>query len=271
MPRRMNTSYFAAAAVGLLILAGHAPAQQADKADGPRAVALLLDTFKIVEGRYAMDARGNYVRAGADARVIPAASVLFVGTSRDDVTKYLAGRAAADPTPPAKLPPGDFNTVAAKTFPTKVQPILSNLCASCHAKPDYAGTFKLKAIPTGFADADAARANAVAAVVHIDRAGPSASDLLAKCVTAHGGQKLPACRDRSHPAYATLELWAHGMTLAEGSPVPVVVPAVKPPLPPAVLVAAKVRPVPAVRMPTPAGPTDPFDPHEFNAAAGGKK
>lgn len=271
MPRRMNTSYFAAAAVGLVILAGHAPAQQAEKADGPRAVALLLDTFKIVEGRYSLDARGNYVRAGKGTHVIPAASVLFVGTSRDHVAKYLAGRADAESKPTAKLAPGDFNSVAAKAFPTKVQPILTNLCATCHAKPDYAGTFKLKAVPAGFADADAARANAVAALVHIDRVNPSASDLLAKCVAAHGGQKLPACRDRAHPAYATLELWAHGMTLAEGTPIPKTVPTVKPPQPPAVLVAAKVTPPPAGKMPTTAGPTDPFDPREFNAAAGAKK
>ena len=270
----MTTSYFAAAAVGLVILAGHAPAQQAGKpepADGPRAVAILLDTFKIVEGRYALDARGNYVRAGKGTHVIPAASVLFVGTSRDQVAKYLAGRADAESKPAAKPAPGDFNSVAAKAFPTKVQPVLTNLCATCHARPDYAGTFKLKAVPPGFADADAARLNAIAALVHIDRASPSASDFLAKCVTAHGGQKLPACRDRAHPAYATLELWAHGMTLAEGTPIPTTVPRVKPSQPPAVLVAAKVTPPPAGKMLTPAGPTDPFDPREFNAAAGAKK
>ena len=268
----MKTSYFLAAAAGLQILAGVALAQKPEKPAGPQAVVLLLDSFKIVEGTFATDPRGNYVRGRGDAtQVIPATTVLFVGTSRDDVAKYLAGRAAADPALPAQFAPGDFNSVAAKAFPTKVQPVLTNLCATCHARPDYAGTFKLKAVPPGFADADAARLNAIAALVHIDRASPSASDFLAKCVTAHGGQKLPACRDRAHPAYATLELWAHGMTLAEGTPIPTTVPRVKPSQPPAVLVAAKVTPPPAGKMLTPAGPTDPFDPREFNAAAGAKK
>ena len=57
-------------------------------------MALLLDTFKIVEGTFTLDARGNYVRPGSATQVIPAASVLFVGAGRDDVTKYLAARAA---------------------------------------------------------------------------------------------------------------------------------------------------------------------------------
>jgi len=265
----MRTSYFLAAAAGLQILAGGLPAQTAPakpaKADGPRAVALLLADFRIVEGTFTLDARGNYVR-GDGAQVLPAASVLFAGTGRDDVAKYLARRAAAAAAakPPALLAPGDFNGVAARAFPTRVQPVLTNLCANCHARPDYAGTFKLKPVPAGFADADAARANLVAALVYLDRSAPSASELLAKCVTAHGGQKGPACRDRAHPGYASLELWAHGMASADGTPIPTAVPAP----PPAVLAAAKVPPLPpAVKMPTPAGPTDPFDPREFNAAA----
>ena len=220
MPPRMNTSYFLAAAAGLQIVAGVALAQKPDKPAGPQAVVLLLDTFKVVEGTFTTDPRGNYVRGSGDAtQVIPAASVLFVGSGRDDVAKYLAGR-AADPALPARFAPGDYNTVAAKAFPSKVQPILTNLCASCHAKPDYAGTFKLKAIPTGFADADAARANLLVAFAHLDRAKPSANELVAKCVTAHGGQKAAACRTAAHPAAAALDAWAHGMALPEGAALP---------------------------------------------------
>lgn len=215
----MKTSYFLAAAAGLQILAGYALAQTPEKPNGPQAVVLLLDTFKVVEGAFTTDPRGNYVRGTGDAtQVIPATSVLFVGTGRDDVAKYLAGRAAAGPALPAQFAPGDFNTVAAKAFPSKVQPILTNLCAACHAKPDYAGTFKLKAIPTGFADADAARANLLVTFAHLDRVKPSASELMAKCVTAHGGQKAPACRTAAHPAAIALEAWAQGMAQAEGTP-----------------------------------------------------
>ncbi len=262
----MKTSYLAAVAAVLLILAGPAPAQTPEPTPetpaGPKGVALLLDSLRIVEGTFTVDARGNYVRVGG-TQVIAAASVLFVGTSRDDVAKYLAGR-AADPKPAVKFAPGDFNGVAAKAFPTTVQPVLTNLCAGCHAKADYAGTFKLQPIPTGFADPDAARANTVTAAVHLDRAAPSASDLLAKCVTAHGGQKSPALRDRSHPAYSRLELWAHGMALADGTPTPQVVPKAAKSPPPAVLVSKPTAAAaPVVKPPTP--PADPFDPREFNA------
>jgi len=271
MQPRMKTSYFAAAAAGLVILAGpafaqkpepHAPAAPpAASPAGPQGVALLLDTLRVVEGTFTLDARGNYVRVGGVAQVVPAGSVLFVGTSRDDVAKYLAGRANA-PTPAAKPSPGDFNGVAAKAFPTTIQPVLTNLCATCHAKPDYAGTFQLKPIPTGYADPEAARANTVTAFTHLDRADPSASELLSKAVTAHGGQKTPALRDRSHAAYRVLELWAHGMTSPEGTSIPQAVPKPKPTLPPAVLVS---KPPAATVKPAPPVPSDPFDPRAFNA------
>ena len=154
-----------------------------------------------------------------------------------------------------------------RAFPTTVQPVLTNLCAGCHAKPDYDGTFQAgKPVPTGYADAAAARANLVAAFAHLDRADPSASDLLLKSVTPHGPQKSPALRDRTHPAYAALELWAHGMALPEGSPVPATVPAAKPQLPPAVFVSAKPAAPRAVKLPTPPASADPFDPAAFNAA-----
>ena len=249
--------------MGLLILSATASAQTpapAAPAAGPQGVALLLDTLRVVEGTFTLDARGNYVRVGGVTQVVPAGSVLFVGTSRDDVAKYLAGRANAPP-PAAKSPSGDCNGVAAKAFPTTIQPVLTNLCAGCHAKPDYAGTFQLKPIPTGYADPAAARFNAVVALKHLDRANPSASELLAKAVTAHGGQKLPALRDRSHAAYRTLELWAHGMASPEGTPIPQGVPKAKPTLPPAVLVS---KPPPAAK-PVPPEPSDPFDPRAFNA------
>jgi len=273
----MKTSYFAAAAAGLLILAGPTLAQKPEPPAapagpaagtpvsppaGPQGVALLLDTLRIVEGTFTLDARGNYVRVGGEAQVVPAGRVLFVGTSRDDVAKYLAGRANA-PTPAAKSAPGDFNGVAAKAFPTAIQPVLTNLCAGCHAKPDYAGTFRLKPIPTGFADPEAARANAVTAFTHLDRADPSASEFLSKAVTAHGGQKAAALRDRTHAAYRNLELWAHGMALAEGTPIPTAEPKPKPALPPPVLVSKPSALPPPATKPVPPG--DPFDPQVFNA------
>ena len=195
--------------------------------DRPRPVVLLLDDYKLVSGTFALDARGNYVRAGDATQVYEAKRVLFVGASAPEVRAFLAARAKEPAATAAKPPAGDFNAVAAAAFPTRVQPLLTNLCAGCHAKPDYAGAFKLRPIPPGHADADAARANLAAAFVHLRRDDPSASDLLAKAVTAHGGQKAAALPRPSHPAYRTLELWAHGLMTADGTALPTVVPPAK--------------------------------------------
>lgn len=279
-PTTMNASYFVAALLGLAILASPAAAQPPAPAptstQGPRHQVLLLDTFKIVEGYYDRTAAGDYVRqVGKVTEVTPAAAVLFTGESRDQVNRYLVSRAAAGAAPaekPVTKPSAGGNSVAGKAYPTKIQPIVHNLCAHCHAKPDYAGAFKLKPIPTGFADLPACRANAAAAFAHVNPADPSASDLLAKCLTAHGGQKRPAIHVREHPAYKSLELWAHGMAAPEGSPVPQVVPAAAPAPAPAVFVSAPRPATTATPAKPPAGaPADPFDPAEFNRAPPVKK
>ena len=62
----------------------------------------------------------------------------------------------------------------------------------------------------------------------VSRDDPSASPLLVKAVTAHGGQRAPAFYNQSHPAYRNLELWAHWAAGPEGSPMPEAVPVRKP-------------------------------------------
>src|SRR5437762_5327737 len=50
---------------------------------------------------------------------------------------------------PALIPPAvqeaeiDVTADGAASFATKAHTLLANLCADCHAKPTYAGTFKL--------------------------------------------------------------------------------------------------------------------------------
>ncbi len=266
----MTPSYFRTAATILLFLTATATAQPPKaetptNPDGPRPVVLLLDDYKIVAGTFSLDARGNYVRAGDATNVIAAKRVLFVGTSAPEVKEFLATRAKEIAAKTARPPAGNFNRVAANAFPTKVQPLLTNLCASCHAKPAYTGSFKLKPIPRGYADADAARANLAATAAHLNHPDPSASDLLTKSVTAHGGQKVAALPRSSHPAHETLALWAHGMAATDGTPIPTVIPTPKPTLPPAVFVS-KPRVIPTKTAAVVPTVTDPFDPAEFNRA-----
>jgi hypothetical protein len=158
----------------------------------------------------------------------------------------------------------------ATTFATRVQPILANLCVDCHARPDYAGTFKLLRV-TGFeAGPQSSQANLRATVGQLLKSDPANSPLLTKAVLAHGGLKLPPFVSRQLPGFRILESWVilavgpaspssggmgpNAQPLAQqGQPMPPVVSVpVAPSLPavPAVVAVPPVLPTPAVLPPT---------------------
>ncbi len=265
-------------AVLLLVAAGVRADPPADPARPPdpagpvftdRPTVLLLDTFRIVEGEFTRTPGGDYAvtRAGVTT-THPAAKVLFAGYSRTGVSEFLAARAAAQSPAPATATVGlnDYNSLALKAFPSRVQPVLSNLCASCHAKPDYPGRFKLTPVSLGHADPAGSAQNLRVVLGAIDRADPSTSDLLTKLVTKHGAQRQPSLLVRTHPALARMELWAHWATTADGTPELLSVPRKAP-----VIVSPPTTPTvarPGPTLPAPAAPAgDPHDPGAFNRAA----
>ncbi len=248
----MKPSYVVFAA--LLVFASLALAQTPPPKAEHRV--LLLDNFLIVEGLTERTPDGGYlVRKGGDALRFTEKRVLFIGDSRDAVRRHLDERARM-PVVVKSAVPGEPNTAAMRAFPTTVQPVLMNLCASCHAKPEYAGEFKLARVPEGYANPDATAQNAKAVGRFVVRDAPSTSPLLGKMVTAHGGQRRPALPDRMHAAYQKLELWVLWAAGPEGSAAP---PAVPPP---------RQKPVaPTSPAPTPHPKSDdPFDPDVFNRA-----
>jgi hypothetical protein len=113
-----------------------------------------------------------------------------------------------------------FNGESAKMFATRVQPVLNNLCANCHARADVQTAFKLKRVEEGYANPQAAEFNIRAAAKQLNRTTPAGSALLVKAVTAHGPAKEPPLRGKQLPPYKVLELWAHWAVLPEGSPMP---------------------------------------------------
>ncbi|MGL6074137.1 MAG: hypothetical protein ACRC8S_08250 [Fimbriiglobus sp.] len=237
----------------------------AQKADNARALVLLMENFQIVEGIFNEDPRGNFIRENS-TEVIEGSKVLYIGKSRDHVNKYLMSRASENPKR-RPLPSEDFHPEAAKKFTTQIQPILQNQCMSCHAKKDYPGTFKLKYIPIEFADDAATRANLVTTFTHLDKHNPSLSLLLEKTLTAHGTQRKAALDSARHPAFAKLELWAHGMLTPATKPLPDVVPVLVNTAPTTITLTpvAYAKGTPSGKMPVPEKPkTDPFDPAEFN-------
>lgn len=162
---------------------------------------------------------------------------------------------------------------AALAFAPRVQPVLVNLCADCHAKPGYTGAFKM-ACGTGHdVDPAIARANMKAAFLQIKKDDPANSPLLTKALAAHGGMKQAAFAGRGVPAFRVLEAWV--FIAAESKAAPAVpppdlkpaLPVVPPPvLPPPPKFGEDARPsIPNVPNPEISGDAvDEFDPSVFN-------
>jgi hypothetical protein len=155
----------------------------------------------------------------------------------------------------------DVNPEAVLVFGPRVQPILVNGCAECHAKADYAGSFKMACGSGHAADAQTTRQNLVAAIGQLNRQDPAASPLLVKSLSIHGGQKRPGIIGPHVPAYRVLEAWVY---LAAGSnemppaPAPPPAAAPAPALPPKPAAPAlPPPPIPPAADPTPLPPAIP--------------
>jgi hypothetical protein len=189
----------------------------------------------------------------------------------------------SEPEPP--VPDVDLTADALGLFSTRVQPILMNACASCHAT-GRGGAFKLtRAYGVGTADRKTMRQNLAAVIGQLNARQPQASPLLTKSVSVHGAMAQAPLRNRQAPAYRTLEDWV-GRTLANNpqlqerlSPPPAAAPPVLPkPAAPAVKGDSRTGdelPPPAGPQPpapkppapgfgAPPEPPDPFDPDAFN-------
>lgn len=263
----MKPSYFLLAALPLAAAAWGALAQapKSKPAAGGKPMVLLLDNFQVVDGTVERVGDAYRLRRGKDLTEYPAKQVLFAGESREEVYKLMMARGLKPPAPPPVAT--DYNSAALRAFPAKVQPVVMNLCADCHGKPDHPGEFKLVRVPAGYAHPEASHRNAKEVAKFVTRDDPSASLLLVKAVTAHGGQRAPAFYNQSHPAYRNLELWAHWAVGPEGSPMPEAVPMRKP-----TGMTAQQAPMNAIPAPvTGLKSDDPYDPTVFNRATQPKR
>ncbi|MDB5310531.1 MAG: hypothetical protein JWO38_4733 [Gemmataceae bacterium] len=153
----------------------------------------------------------------------------------------------SQPPPVVVEPEQTITPEAAVAFAPRVQPVLTNLCADCHARPGYTGAFKL-ARDTGFdADPHVTRQNLRAAAAQLRKDDPAASPLLTRALCAHGGMKQPAFVGRHAPAFRVLEAWAFVAVGSSATPAPV------PPVPPPPTGVPAVAPmaVPPTLPPTP--------------------
>jgi hypothetical protein len=173
------------------------------------------------------------------------------------------------------VPALDYNSESFPLFATKVNAVLLNTCANCHARDDVKA-FHL----TRVGGRGGVARNLMAALPHVNPADPTKSAILLRAVTPHGGGAEPPIKTRNHPAYHTLESWARFARAPEGTATPDPLPAAKdpaeprklpelPPAPPAEVFGQDSKTVPP--RPTKTEASDPFDPAIFNGEVKPKK
>jgi len=112
----------------------------------------------------------------------------------------------------AEVPVVDYNSESFPLFVSKVNAILTNACATCHARNDVK-VFKL----TRLGGRSGATKNLLAALPQVNSKDPGASAILVKAVTPHGGGTEATFKTRAHPAYQTLETWVRFARSPEGT------------------------------------------------------
>ncbi|HEV3144188.1 MAG TPA: hypothetical protein VGZ47_09915 [Gemmataceae bacterium] len=131
---------------------------------------------------------------------------------RDDVKQLVAKPVPAAPAKvaePANAEPAeaDVTPESLSLFVSKVQPILMNVCATCHAT-GHGGDFRLlRTYSNSALGQRATLANVAAVSAYVNRQQPEASPLLVRAITAHGDAAAPPIRDRQFPAFRHLDDW----------------------------------------------------------------
>jgi hypothetical protein len=188
----------------------------------------------------------------------------------------------------------NVNSDSVSAFVARVQPILMNACANCHAN-GRGGDFKLaRTYDGGAVGRKTTLQNLTAVLAQVNKENYQASPFLAKSISAHGSSALAPLKGRDSLAYRTLEDWVRTTvesnpqlqekTIASAGPFSATEGAVKNPPP----FAREAKPGPAVPSPQlaetkPASfstersnvgelkkssePVDPFDPVLFNRQA----
>jgi hypothetical protein len=169
---------------------------------------------------------------------------------------------------PVQLDAGPAELVSEETlqgFYRKVQPILMNACASCHAANKEI-PFKLIHV-YGSPNKTATALNLKATLVQL-QFDVEKSQLLTKSITAHGAMRAPVFRGKESPAYENLLAWAR-LAAPEKPAVKVETETpkeVSTPVTPPVKVEADAK-LPEKKTVV----IDPFDPEEFNRESKAKK
>jgi hypothetical protein len=114
---------------------------------------------------------------------------------------------ATPPSPAADPPPVEVTSESLGLFVTRVQPILMNTCANCHAT-GRGGKFRLTQVyEDSIGNRRTLEKNLAAVLAEVDLNQPEASRLLIKAVSDHAHTGRAPLRDRQIAPYRTLESW----------------------------------------------------------------
>jgi hypothetical protein len=228
----------------------------------------------LAEADAAVELRPDYKEAQRLARLLrqPPSEA-----SKPAATNPAEAEAVASPS--AALPAG-----AANQFTTRIQPILMNACASCHAN-GQGGSFKLlRVFEHGSLERKTTQQNLTAVLGQLNMEQPEKSPILTKAASVHGAMSQAPLTGRQTSAYHALEGWVKTAVANQSMPrESTVQPAAEGRLRAEKTAAEKVEKTPAEkataepapapksnefssekRDPTPKGPADPFDPAIFN-------
>jgi hypothetical protein len=101
----------------------------------------------------------------------------------------------------------DVNSQSLSLFITKVQPILMNACASCHAT-GRGGSFKLvRVFGNSLATRKTTQQNLGAVLTQMNKEHPQGNLVLVKAISVHGDMAQPIFKNKEAQAYRTLEEW----------------------------------------------------------------
>lgn len=184
------------------------------------------------------------VKAAVELRADHAESQRLLRYLSQSVRHAPQATASATPAPktPYKEPPAITITGdSLGQFATRIQPILMNACARCHAATGHEGAFRLeRSSGQGLASRRSLQVNLAAVLAQLHSKQPERSPLLVKAMSAHGPTSEAPLKGRQAEAFAVMEDWVRA-TLANNphlqdaiaaAPTPVQKPTPPPPPPP---------------------------------------
>lgn len=123
---------------------------------------------------------------------------------RNTTTPALANEPSAPQ--PMPMPSVDLSAEAQAQFNTRIQPILMNVCASCHAA-GRGVEFKLLRCTDATLNRRTAQTNLAAVLAQIDFVQPASSPLLVKALSAHGAANQAPLPNRQAKPFQYLQEW----------------------------------------------------------------